>query len=98
MRSIVSEKVEELHIEGSQVFRSRYPAVKFRGKLYIAFHHLDAINLAFVVMTQMQKHRVSNRIADGKEMMLFGSANRDGTEWEWDEEFQDTRMLMYGFD
>lgn len=99
MRAVVSEMVKQFHTEGAQAFEPRYPAVKFRGKVYIATpRHMDAINLAFAGMTQMQKHRVSNRIADGKETMLFGSANGDGTGWEWNEEFQNARLRMYGFD
>jgi hypothetical protein len=99
MRAVVSEKVREFHTEGAQAFEPRYPAVKFRGKVYIATpRHMDAINLAFAGMTHMQKRRISNRIADGKETMLFGSAKGDGSEWEWNEEFQGARMIMYGFE
>jgi hypothetical protein len=99
MRAVVSERVKEFHTEAAQAFEPRYPAVKFRGKVYVATpRHMDAINLAFTGMTHMQKRRVSNRIADGKEEMLFGWANGDGTEWEAQEEFQASRMIMYGFD
>lgn len=98
MRAVIGERVKEIHTEGTQAFEPRYPAVKFRGKIYVETpRHLDAINLAFSGMTQMQKRRVSIRIADGKETMLFGSADGDGKNWEWNEEFQDARMLMYGF-
>lgn len=76
-----------------------HTAVLFRGRVYVACpRHLDAINLAFDGMTTHQKHRVSNRIADGRETMLFGSAKGDGSDWEWDEGFQAARMSMYGFD
>lgn len=99
MRAVISEMVKEFDTEGARAFEPRYPAVKFRGKLYVGTpRHMDAINLAFAGMTAMQKHIVSNRIADGKETMQFGSAKGDGTEWEWNEEFQKARMLMYGFD
>lgn len=77
----------------------RHMAILFRGRVYVASpRHLDAINLAFAGMTEIQKHRVSNRIADGKEKMLFGSALGDGSAWEWDEHHQNARMKMYGFD
>lgn len=76
-----------------------YNAVLFRGRVYVASpRHLDAINLAFADMTQHEKHRVSLRIAEGKEKMLFGYALGDGSEWKWNEEQQAARMLMYGFE
>ena len=76
----------------------RYPAVLFRDCVYVAApRHLDAINLAFAGMTQQQALRVSHRIAEGKETMLFGTAKGDGSEWEWDEKNQPARMQMYGF-
>lgn len=99
MRAVVSEQVKEFHTEGAQAFDPRYPAVKFRGKLYVGTpRHMNAMNLAFAGMTDQQKRRVANRIADGKEEMLFGSAKGDGSEWEWNQEFQGARMLIYGFD
>lgn len=77
----------------------RHNAVLFRGRVYVAApRHMDAINLAFAGMTQIQKHHVGNRIADGKEKMLFGTALGDGSEWDWDEKQQAPRMVMYGFD
>jgi hypothetical protein len=77
----------------------RHNAVLFRDRVYVAApRHLDAITLAFKDMTEKQRHRVSNRIADGKEEMLFGTALGDGSDWEWNEEFQRARMTMYGFD
>lgn len=30
--------------------------------------------------------------------MLFGHALGDGSEWEWNKEFQEARMTMYGFE
>lgn len=98
-RTVVSGDVAKFFAEDKDALATRYTAVKFRGKVYVAApRHLDAINLAFAGMTLLQKRRVSNRIADSKETMLFGSAKGDGTGWEWNEEFQDARMLMYGFD
>lgn len=77
----------------------RFPAVLFRGRVYVACpRHMDAINLAFDGMSQHQKYRVSNLIADGKETMLFGSAEGDGSDWEHNAEYQAARMVMYGFD
>lgn len=96
MRAIVSDIAAAHYAEDKDI---RFTAVKFRGKVYVAApRHMDAINLAFAGMTHLQKRRVSNRIADGKETMLFGSAKGDGTEWEWHKEFQSARMIMYGFD
>ena len=77
----------------------RYNAVLFRGRVYVASpRHQDAINLAFKGMTEMQAHRVGNRIADGKEKMLFGSARGDGSDWVWNDDLQSARMVMYGFE
>lgn len=79
--------------------KQRHMAILFRGRVYVASpRHMDAINLAFAGMTQLQKHRVGNRVADGKEKMLFGSAFGDGSGWEWDEKSQSARMRMYGFE
>ena len=76
----------------------RCNAILFRGRVYVGSpRHMDAINLAFASMTDMQKHRIGNRIADGKEKMLFGTALGDGSEWEWDKDLQSARMRMYGF-
>jgi hypothetical protein len=74
------------------------PAVKFRNKVYIGNpRHKDAIDLAFAGMTQHQKFRACNRIADGKETILFGWV--DGCDnWEPDPRWQSARMIMYGFD
>lgn len=77
----------------------RHTAILFRGRVYVAGpRHMDAIRLAFSGMTETQQHRVSNRIADGKEELLFGSALGDGSAWEWNEEYQNARMTMYGFE
>lgn len=65
-----------------------FTAVMFRRRLYVAGpRHMDAIELAFKEMTDMQVHHVSNRIADGKEKMLFGTAMGDGSGWEHDEKY-----------
>lgn len=83
----------------SETPEQRHNAILFRNRIYVAApRHMDAINLAFAGMTQIQRHRVSNRIADGKEKMLFGTALGDGSAWEWDEKYQNARMAMYGFD
>ena len=96
-RAVISKDVADF--SETEIPDQRYTAVLFRGRVYVAApRHLDAINLAFSGMTFQQKRRVSNRIADGKEKMLFGSAKSDGSEWEWNEEFQNARMVMYGFD
>lgn len=93
---VVSEAVSKFFSESPD---QRHVAVMFRGKIYVGCpRHMDAINLAFAGMTQMQKHRVYLRIADGKETMLFGTALGDGTEWEHDEKWQASRMQMYGLD
>lgn len=77
----------------------RHCAILFRRRVYVADpRHMDCINLAFAGMTQLQKHRVGNRITDGKEKMLFGSALGDGSDWRWNKGQQSVRMSMYGFD
>lgn len=77
----------------------RFNAIMFRNRVYVASpRHMDAINLAFAGMSDLQKHRVGNRIADGKEKLLFGTARGDGSDWRWDEDHQAARMVMYGFD
>lgn len=77
----------------------RFNAVQFRNCTYVASpRHMDAVNLAFSGMSDLQKRLVSERIADGKERMLFGTALGDGTEWEWDEKWQSARLKIYGFD
>lgn len=76
----------------------RFTAIIFRNKIYVASpRHLDCINLAFKGMTENAKNNISNRIANGKEKILFGSALGDGSEWEWDKKSQNPRMEMYGF-
>lgn len=95
-RPVVSKEVAAFFAEDPEMVHT---AVLFRGRVYVACpRHLDAIRLAFDGMTHLQKRRVSSRIADGKETMLFGSALGDGSEWEHGREFQAARMIMYGFD
>lgn len=95
-RRVVAPEVAAFFVEAPE---QRHNAVLFRGRVYVACpRHMDAINLAFAGMTQIQKHHVSNRIADGKEKMLFGTALGDGSAWEWNEKQQAARMVMYGFD
>ena len=97
-RPVISEGVAAFFAEDAE-FGTRYTAVLFRGRVYVAGpRHMDAIKLAFAGMTELQMHRVSNKIADGKEQMLFGTANGDGSDWRHDSEWQDTRLKMYGFD
>lgn len=73
-------------------------AIRFRRKVYVASpRHQDAINVAFAGMTQHQIRRVYDRVADGKEEIVFGFAYNDGSEFE-PSESQDARKMMYGFD
>jgi len=96
-RVVISKDVADF--AETEIPDQRYTAVMFRGRVYVAApRHCDAINLAFAGMTPHQKHRVSNRIADGQEAMLFGSAKSNGSEWKHDSEYQNARMKMYGFD
>lgn len=76
----------------------KHPAIKFRGKVYVGHpRHQDAINVAFTNLTQQQKFRAYNRVADGKEEIIFGFAFLDGDDFEACE-MQDARKIMYGFD
>ena len=78
---------------------AKVTAVLFRRKIYVRGpRHLDALNAAFERFTQHQVHRIYNRVADGKEEIVFGFANADGTGWEFSSDFQDARKIMYGFD
>jgi hypothetical protein len=77
----------------------KIPAVKFRRKVYAAVpRHKDAIDKAFAGMSWHAKHRIYMRVSEGKENILFGVAEPDGTGFEPDRKFQDARKLMYGFD
>ena len=48
-------------------------------------------------MSEHTARRVCNRIADGKESMVFGFACEDGSDWI-ESDMQSARKLMYGFD
>src|SRR5687768_633219 len=99
MRVVVSESVKAFAAEDAGAIDRIFPAVKSRGKVFVATpRHMDAVNMAFDGMTHQQRRRVSNRIADGKEDILFGWTNADGSDWSPQEEFQKARMIMYGFD
>lgn len=99
VRAVICPKTAEFFKDDPVKDHLVITAVLFRGRVYVAApRHMDAINLAFAGMSDHQKHRVANRIADGKEKMLFGTAHLDGTGWEWNEEYQDVRMTMYGFE
>jgi len=75
----------------------RHPAVKFRGKIFVGYpRHQDAINLAFAGLSQHQIGRIFDRIAEGKEDIVFGFACDDGSDWIVSDT-QDARKTMYGF-
>lgn len=75
----------------------RQPAIKFRGKIYVAGpFHTDAINLAFSEMSEHAKLRAYERVADGKETIIFGFAFSDGSNWI-ESDSQKARKHMYGF-
>lgn len=96
MKSVICPITAAFFVETPEM---RFTAIVFRNKIYVASpRHLDAINLAFKDMTQITKHRVNNRIANGNEKLLFGSAFGDGSNWEWEKKHQAARMEMYGFD
>ena len=76
----------------------RHPAVLFRRKIYVGYpRHQDAINRAFEGMSEHTIRRIYNRIADGKEEIVFGFACEDGSDW-YESNSQGARKLMYGFD
>ena len=96
MKAVVSPEVAKFFSENPE---QRHTAVRFRGTVYVGCpRHLDALNVAFDGMTRHEKWRVGDRIADGKEELLFGSALGDGSGWEHDAEYQNARLKMYGFD
>lgn len=76
----------------------RLPAVKFRGKIYVGHpHHADAIAFMFKGWTTHRIHRAYDRVADGKEDIIFGFACEDGSDWV-EGDLQGGRKRMYGFD
>lgn len=75
--------------------RLHYPAIKFRGRVFVgAPYHADAIEKAFDGMSQHQRGRVCDRIISGKEAVVFGFAQADGTDW-FEADNQSARMRMY---
>lgn len=77
---------------------AKQPAIKFRRKIYVSRpFHQDAINVALKGMSPLSIRRVYDRIADGKEEIIFGYAYEDGSEFE-PTTMQGARKLMYGFD
>lgn len=76
---------------------ARMCAIKFRRKIYVGQHHQDAINDAFKGMTDLTVRNISNRIADGKEEMIFGYAYDDGSDFVVSDS-QEGRKIMYGFE
>lgn len=69
----------------------------FRRKVYVGETHKDAINIAFMGMTDLAVRSISHKIGDGKESMIFGYAYPDGTGWEISDS-QEGRKIMYGFE
>lgn len=77
---------------------AKQPAVLFRKKVYVAGpYHKDALDLTFRGFSAHQCHRIYNRVADGKEEIVFGFAFDDGTEF-MPSSMQEARKAMYGFD
>ena len=75
----------------------RLKAVMFRRKIYVGENHKDAIDLVFSGMSDLAVQRLSDRIADGKEFLLFGYAKADGSDW-LEGSSQEARKIMYGFE
>jgi hypothetical protein len=74
------------------------PAVLFRGRVYVGLaRHNDAIEAAFSGLTEREKRRAGNRIADGKEELIFGFAFEDGAEF-CPTHSQQGRKVLYGFE
>lgn len=75
---------------------SEVPAVLFRGKVHVGETHNEAVHAAFKRFTDQTALRVTWRIMDGKENIVFGYANRDTSGWlECGQ--QEVRKEMYGF-
>lgn len=72
-------------------------AIKFRRKIYVGPHHKDAIDLAFAGMTDLSVSNISDRIADGKEELIFGYAHENGSDFVISDS-QEGRKIMYGFE
>jgi hypothetical protein len=74
------------------------PAVLFRGRIYVGLmRHNEAIEAAFSGLTEREKRRAGNRIADGKEELIFGFAFWDGAEFIATDS-QGGRKVLYGFE
>jgi S-adenosylmethionine synthetase len=77
---------------------AKQPAVKFRRKVYVSRpFHADAISKAFAGLSHHQQMRVYDRVAAGKEEIVFGFAYDDGSDFVA-ADMQNARKLMYGFD
>lgn len=75
----------------------RIKAVMFRRKVYVGENHKDAINAAFVGMSDLTVTNLRHKIATDKDPMLFGYAYPDGSGWELSDS-QEGRKMMYGFE
>jgi hypothetical protein len=76
---------------------AKQAAVLFRRKVFVVGpNHKDAIDAAFAKFTEHQAHRVTLRIMDGKEDIVFGFAYIDGTGFK-PSDMQSARKRMYGF-
>lgn len=77
---------------------AKQAAIKFRKKVYVVSpNHKDAIDLAFKGMSAHQIGRICDRIAVGKEDIVFGFAYIDGSEFKASD-LQNARKRMYGLD
>lgn len=75
----------------------RIKAVMFRRKVYVGKNHQDAINSAFAGMSDLTVVNLRHKIATDKELMLFGYAYPDGSDFIVSES-QEARKTMYGFE
>ncbi len=76
----------------------KFPAVLWRRRVYVGRpRHQDAINAAFAKLSNLQKRKAYDRVADGKENIIFGFAFHDGEDFK-PSDMQDARKRMYGFD
>src|SRR6201988_771266 len=77
---------------------AKQAAILFRRKVYVVSpNHKDAIDLAFKGMSPHQIGRICDRIAAGKEDIVFGFAYIDGSEFK-STDMQSARKRMYGLD
>jgi hypothetical protein len=75
----------------------RLKAVTFRRKVFVGENHADAIKLAFAGMSDLTVSNVSDKIASGKEPLIFGYAYNDGSDFV-ETDSQEARKTMYGFE